>query len=145
MFKQFAPNGGVPPIESHGSFGSVPSIASCPSVIPSPSVSGFVGSVSSLFGSAVVDGSSIPVVSSPLVNPSLSQSSVSIESHATSLSVIVTVPLGSVLLVFPLVTAPFTVKISSPSAIASSVIEIVSGVAGTNNPAGIVTVTNVSV
>ena len=48
--------------------------ASCPSVTPSPSVSISNGSVMFPAGSAGVDGSSTPVVSSAFVNPSLSQS-----------------------------------------------------------------------
>ena len=59
---------------AQGSFGSVISPASSPSVTPSPSVSGFCGSVVLPFGSFGVDGSSIPVVSSLLVRPSISQS-----------------------------------------------------------------------
>ncbi|CAN0513831.1 unnamed protein product, partial [Ectocarpus sp. 12 AP-2014] len=65
---------GVPPIESQSLFGSVPSIASWPSLMPSPSVSASLGSVVLPFGFAGVEGSSTPVVSSSLVNPSLSQS-----------------------------------------------------------------------
>ena len=52
----------------------MPSIASCASVTPSPSVSLFNGSVILPFGFAGVDGLSTPVFSSSLVNPSPSQS-----------------------------------------------------------------------
>jgi hypothetical protein len=61
-------------LNEHGSLGSVPSIASCASVTPSPSVSLFDGSVILPFGFAGVDGSSIPVFSSLFVKPSPSQS-----------------------------------------------------------------------
>ena len=43
----------------------------------------------------------------------------------TSLSSMVTVPLGSVFAVLPLVTVPSTVKVSSTSSIVSSVVGIV--------------------
>ena len=65
---------GVPPLESQSSLGLVPSSASCPSEIPSPSVSTRLGLVVLPFGLAGVEGSSTPVVSSALVSPSLSQS-----------------------------------------------------------------------
>ena len=69
---------------SHASFGSVPSNASCPSVTPSPSVSGSVGSVVFPAGSAGVNGSSTPVISSTSNNPSLSQSVIAVISSVIS-------------------------------------------------------------
>ena len=61
----------------------------------------------------------------------------------TSLSSMVTVPLGSVFAVLPLVTVPSTVKVSSTSSIVSSVVGIVTFTLVL--PAGIVTVVVVSV
>ena len=55
----------------------------------------------------------------------------------------VTVPLGSVFAVLPLVTVPSTVKVSSTSSIVSSVVGIVTFTLVL--PAGIVTVVVVSV
>ena len=160
-------------IGSHGSFGllvgpsssfggdngvfglSIP-VVSSQSVSPSPSLSTselveigshgsfglLVGPSSSFGGDNGVPGSSIPVVSSQSVSPSPSLSTNEGQS-ATSLSVMVTVPLGSVLLVFPLVTVPLTVKSSSNSSIKSSRIGI--DTLTLVCPAGIVAVTVVLV
>ncbi len=62
---------------------------------------------------------------------------------APSLSVIVPVPLGSVLAVLPEVTVPSTVKVSSGSSVASSILGTVTVTPVL--PAGIVTVTIVCV